>query len=428
MEKETMLFHGVPAVLINDQWVLLSADFSEIVAIPRELIQDEKIYLELKKDKFFDYALMPINTFQLTLITTSDCNLRCRYCFSNSGEDENVVLMSDELAFAAIEHALKMSEGKRLSIAFFGGEPSLTAELIRKAVEYARKRERELPKVNGVEFSITTNGVMNENFLDFLISNDFQITLSADGPAEIQNHQRPLKNGYPSAMLVEKTIKHLVAKEKKFKVRVTVTDFSVSRMPAVVEWLHELGGDAIHFEPVTISGRATKGEELSKPTAESFIDNLKLSILRGNDLGVGIVNSSFMNISTPPPEFCEGNSNNRVSVSYTGDLTTCVEVQEKCHPASKNFIIGYYDSELKKIIVKQEHRLRSCLGTKMVECVSCFAAKSCGGGCPVRNFHVTGTTTEVDPYRCIMIKRMLPFLIELLLETSIKAANLGKEV
>lgn len=421
MEKATMLYHGVPAVLMNDQWVVLSAGFNEIVTIPVADINDASIFEELQSDHFFEYSAVPNNTFQLTLITTSDCNLCCRYCFASSGE--SLKTMSEEVAFAAIDHALGVAVGRRLSVAFFGGEPSLTADLIRKVVGYAKQRERLLPDVKGVEFSITTNGVMNSEFLDFLIDNNFHITLSADGSAEVQDYQRPLKTGKESSALVEKTIKGLVARGKKFKVRVTVTNFSVSWMTKVVEWLHLLGGDSIHFEPVTIAGRATKGMALEKPEAVAFITNLQKAILRGNELGVGIVNSSFMNISTPPPEFCEGNSNNRISVSYTGDVTTCVEVQEKCHPASTNFIIGRYDQSAGRIILEREQRLRSCVGTKMVECLTCFAVRSCGGGCPVRNFHITGNTIEVDPYRCQMIKQMLPFLMNLLLESSIRAAN-----
>jgi uncharacterized protein len=420
MEGITKLYHGVPAVLIDGQWIILSAGFNEIATMPEEEIDNQEFFRELEKDGFFDYATMLANTFQLTLITTSDCNLRCRYCFANSGDSANI--MPENVAFASIDHALSVSAGRRLSVAFFGGEPSLTAKLIKRVVEYARRRVQQAPDVRGVEFSITTNGVMSSSFLDFLIANDFQITLSSDGPAEIQDFQRPRKTGGPSSGSVEKTIKGLVKRGKKFKVRVTVTDFSVSKMVDVVEWIYRLGGKAIHFEPVTISGRATKGHGLEKPSVGSFVNNLQRAIMRGNELGVGIVNSSFMNISTPPPEFCEGKANNRISVSYTGDVTTCVEVQEKCHPASSSFIIGRYDQKMKRIVLEREQRVRLCSGTKMTECVECFASKSCGGGCPIRNFHVTGTTTEVDPYRCEMIKQMLPFLMTLLLQSSIKGA------
>ena len=43
MEK-TKLYNGVPAVLIEGQWVVLSANFSEIVTIPEFDINNNMIY------------------------------------------------------------------------------------------------------------------------------------------------------------------------------------------------------------------------------------------------------------------------------------------------------------------------------------------------------------------------------------------------
>jgi uncharacterized protein len=423
-KKNTRLFHGVPAIFDDGQWIVLSADFKEIITIPENEIDDPKIFHDLRESGFFEYETSPVTTFQLTLITTSDCNLRCAYCFANSGEFS--ALMTEDIARAAVEHAVKASAGRKLSVAFFGGEPTLTSGLIQDVVEYATTLKKAQAENNEVEFSITTNGVMSAEFLEFLISKKFKVTLSADGPAEIQNIHRPLKNGGESSNIVEKTIRQLAPIIKEFKLRVTATSFSVSRMDEIVDWFHSLGGKLIHFEPVSISGRATKnnkGLALEKPSPEEFSDNLQKAILRGNELGVQIVNSAFMNISTPPPEFCEGNANNRISVSYTGDVTTCVEVQEKCHPASTDFIIGKYDSNTKSIVLDREERKKLCDGIKIKDCLECFAVRSCGGGCPVRNFHTTGSMGKVDPYRCENIKSMLPFLIKMFLKTSMEAAK-----
>lgn len=413
MKKTTLLYHGLSAVLRNGNWVIVSASFNELARIPETDIDKEEVFNELNERGFFKFERITPNIFQLTLITTSDCNLCCRYCFSNSGDFATV--MSKDLAITAVDHALLKSKGKRLSIAFFGGEPSLTSDLIREVVEHA-KRKKSDSGVNGVEFSITTNGVMTDDFLSFLIDNDFMITLSVDGPADIQDFQRPLKNGRKSSVRVEKTIKRLALANKRFKARVTITENSVNYMTEIVEWFHSLGGREIHFEPVTITGRAsikTKGVSLEKPSSVSFSENLKKAIRAGTRLGVGIINSSFMNIMNPPPEFCEGNSNNRISVSYTGDVTTCVEVQERCHPASDQFIIGHYDQISNKLIIEREAREKTCSGIKMGQCKQCFALRICGGGCPVRNFHVTGQINEVDPYRCELIKVMLPFVFGL---------------
>jgi len=424
MKNTTRLFHGVPAVLSNGQWIVLSDGFDEIVTIPENDIDDPKIFEELNNSNFFHSDRKLSDVFQLILITTSDCNLRCAYCFADSGS--SAIVMSETMAYAAVDYGIMASVGKRLSIAFFGGEPSMTGGLIKKIVAYAREQKLAENGNAGVEFGITTNGVMPADFLDFLVHNKFRITVSADGPSEIQNLHRPLKNGRPSSRVVEESIRRLVAHGKEFKLRVTVPESTVTRMVDVVEWLHSLGGNTIHFEPISIAGRAsqkTTGLVFNKPPVDLFVENMQKAILRGNELGVGVVNSAFMNISTPPPEFCDGNSGNRIAISYTGDVTTCVEVQEKCHPASTDFIIGKYNPETGLLALLDGQRSKSCSGKKAKDCLECFAIKICGGGCPVRNFHATGDVTKVDPYRCASIKKMMSFLMELFLKTSIEAAQ-----
>lgn len=208
--------------------------------------------------------------------------------------------------------------------------------------------------------------------------------------------------------------------QKQFLLRVTITDFSVDYMEKIVEWLHTLGGNQIQFEPISIAGRATlstKGDSLTRPSVQEFAKNLKLSILKAASLGVSVTNSSFMNLMNPPSEFCDGNIKHRFAVSYTGDVTTCVEVQDQCHPVYNEFVVGKYDYKQESIVFHKDRRSRACskcnFSTQDLTCSTCFARPICGGGCPVRNYHTTGDSGEVDPYRCELIQEMLPFVIEL---------------
>jgi len=420
MEK-AMLYNGLMAVVRNKNWVIVSRNFDKIARIPLEKLNNKETFAYLKNEGFFKTNENLLNVVEevslVTLITTSDCNLRCKYCFANSGDSNNV--MSEKLAYASIRQGIKNASGKKLSVAFFGGEPTLTQELIKNVVKYS-KNEIISSDVLGVEFSITTNGMVSEKFLKYLIDNNFLVNLSADGPSYIQDFQRPMKNGEKSSSVVEKTIRSLANSGVDFKVRATVTDFSVKYMSDTVEWLHALGAQKIHFEPISISGRATLKDgtkKFNRPSDEDFVNNLKRAIIRGTELGVGVLNSSFMNIADPPQKFCDGNTHNRFAVSYTGDITTCVEVQENKHPASTDFLAGHYDEESDQIIMSATH-LRRCSesisGIQNVSCDSCFAKKVCGGGCRVRNFHTTGNIQNIDPYRCNVIRGIIPFIIGLL--------------
>ena len=77
---------------------------------------------------------------QVTLQVTQNCNLRCEYCvyggkYLNRKHCNNK--MSFETAKAAIDFGISNSkETRRLSIGFYGGEPLLEFELIKKCITY----------------------------------------------------------------------------------------------------------------------------------------------------------------------------------------------------------------------------------------------------------------------------------------------------
>lgn len=126
----------------------------------------------------------------------------------------------------------------------------------------------------------------------------------------------------------------------------------------------------------------------------------------------------------PSVHFCDGVGGNRVSVSYTGEVTTCLEVQGGCHPTADYFIIGGYDEKEDRIVINPQKQMRICGNpiTSQNECCrNCFAIYICGGGCPIRNYHMTGDQNKVDPFRCQVIKSVLPFVVNLFDQASEEA-------
>lgn len=429
MDWNVRLFNGLPAVQSGDYWIVISPYAEEIVRIPNSQIDDPATTERLREKGFFGKPSEKgpgslSDYFQLTLITTSDCNLKCGYCFANAGESR--IVMDEKVALAAVRYAIQRAAGRNLLISFFGGEPSLTKELIKKVVTFARKSIIKTD-VGRVRFNITTNGVMSASFLEYLIRNDFFLTISMDGLPIVQDFQRPLKNGTGSSSILEKTIKTLVARDHEFIVRATITDFSVEYLVPTIEYLHDLGVSQFHCEAINLAGRAlleTKGQPMQRPTASNFAENLKSAIIRAAELGMGVLNSSYMNLMQPSVHFCDGVGGNRVSVSYTGEVTTCLEVQGGCHPTADYFIIGGYDKMSDSVTINPQKQTRVC-GTPITSqnncCTGCFAIYICGGGCPIRNYHMTGDQNKVDPFRCQVIKSVLPFVINLFDQASEKS-------
>ncbi|MDD5501426.1 MAG: SPASM domain-containing protein [Candidatus Omnitrophica bacterium] len=424
-EYKTRLFNGLPAVFCGDHWVIISPYAGELVRLSQEQIDDPETKSQLDEKGFFGKpsergpgALS--DYFQLTLITNSDCNLRCRYCFANAGE--NRIVMDEKVAFAAVRYGIERAAGRDLLISFFGGEPSLTPSLIKKVVAYARQSIIGTD-VKRVRFNITTNGVMSLSFLNFLINNDFFLTISMDGVPVVQDYQRPLRKSIggstASSPILERTIRALVSRNHGFMIRATITDYSVKYLVPTIEYLHGLGVTQFHCEVINLAGRAimeTKGQPMKRPSPEAFVKNLKATIIRAGELGMGVLNSSYMNLMQPSVHFCDGVGGNRVSVSYTGEVTTCLEVQGGCHPTADYFIVGRYNEGEDKISINPLKQLRICgnaITSQNCCCHECFAIYTCGGGCPIRNYHMTGDQNTVDPFRCKVIKSILPFVFDL---------------
>ena len=128
---------------------------------------------------------------QLVLQVTQNCNLRCDYCvysgkYITRGHTNK--RMNYETAKKAIDFLKEHSvEKERVIIGFYGGEPLLEFELIKKCVKYARK---EL-KGKQINFALTTNAtLLNDEIINYFIEHSFIVTVSIDGPKEMHDDLR----------------------------------------------------------------------------------------------------------------------------------------------------------------------------------------------------------------------------------------------
>jgi uncharacterized protein len=164
------------------------------------------------------------NVSSLLLEITDDCNLRCRYCvYSGKFHDRRnhgKKKMSWSTAKSAIEYFFNwMMEHKNLrtapyfiSIGFYGGEALLNFDLFHKAVDYSRYmyKKQIVPvgfKDTKIGFGLTTNGVLlDDEKIDYFVQNDFNLTISIDGPKEIHDRNKG-KGNFGKLIAIIKTLK-----------------------------------------------------------------------------------------------------------------------------------------------------------------------------------------------------------------------------
>jgi uncharacterized protein len=137
------------------------------------------------KDIVKKYEAQPNSVKSLCLNIAHDCNLMCKYCFADGeGYDDQEKLMPLEVAKKSVDFLIAHSGSrKNLDVDFFGGEPLLNMNVVKKTVEYARSLEKQHNK--HFRFTITTNStLLNEEIMDYLENNMINIVLSIDGRKE----------------------------------------------------------------------------------------------------------------------------------------------------------------------------------------------------------------------------------------------------
>ena len=335
---------------------------------------------------------------RVSLILTKDCPLQCIYCYAFAGEMRTTLPKS--IALRAIRE-VAIEKPEKLHVTFFGGEPTMYMDTIRACVELSRQL------APNCFFHVSTGGIVPEGALDYFITQGFTINLSMDGPHEIQNRLRPFPNGQPSADIVERVIRQLVAGGAIFKVRCTVMELNVRRLAECVEYWAQLGVRYIHFEPINIVGRASRSE-MVLPDADVYVENFFAALDMADKYGVGLINSAYMNLLNPSPCYCTTVAGDKLMIAPDGAVTMCYEVQECGHPLS-DFVIGRYDPESNEFVIdrEKESRLHSITVESYEECKNCFAKYVCAGGCPNRNVLATSSLTKINPWICTVKKALI---------------------
>lgn len=139
-----------------------------------------------------------INLRQLIFEVTDSCNLRCKYCgyadlYEGYDKRENKKLPFDK-AKLIIDYLFHnywtrkkgINYRRAINIGFYGGEPLLNVPFIKKVINYLEG----LPNV-GITFkySMTTNAMLLNEHMDYLIDKNFFILISLDGDERGQSYR-----------------------------------------------------------------------------------------------------------------------------------------------------------------------------------------------------------------------------------------------
>jgi uncharacterized protein len=374
--------------------------------------------------KFLPMVPFPLSTMVLNV--TNQCNLACTYCYEY-GEDKIVdtengkqsKFMSEATARQSVEFLLKES-GQIAHMTFFGGETLLNFPVLKSTVAYARKRAAEVGKA--VDFSLTTNAtLLQPEIIDFLADNEIGVTISMDGPRELQNKFRVFHNGAGSYDLVAPKIKALLQRHKSRPIgaRVTLTSETIDVTRIYRHLTEEFGFWEVGFAPVTTS--PNQQYAISDRGFDRMLDQFRALAYEFQENVAVNKHHGFSNIKDTLEEIHKGVSKaypcgaglGLMGVSTDGDVAVCHRFA-----GSDRHKLGTVKDGIDRTAQREfleHHHIND-----KTDCHTCWARPICAGGC-YHEAHVRyGTTRHPNLHYCEWIRGWTETCLQVYGELSVR--------
>ena len=346
----------------------------------------------------------------LVLNITNQCNLACTYCYE-FGADKIATpqgkpkYMTLDTAKASVDFLLKEAAGRKgVHITFFGGETLMNFRLLQEVVGYATaKGDAQGCKVG---FSLTTNAtLLTDEIIAFLSENAIGVTVSMDGPPDLQNKRRVYKSGKGSYEVIEPRLRKLIAghKTRAITARVTLTD-GVTDVIRIFRHLKEdLGFHEVGFAPVTDAGK--RDYSLDEDGMVSVLDQFHELADEWLEYALRGKMHGFSNVSETISELIQGTNKSHpcgagiglLGVSPSGDLSPCHRFTDADTHSLGTIATGIDHSKRDDFLSKGH------VGAKY-ECQTCWARPLCAGGCHHEAFVRYGDTGHANLHYCDWIR------------------------
>ncbi len=187
-----------------------------------------------------------LEPFLLEVFLTNRCNMNCSYCASRYMISQK---HGKSLTFEQLRHAIdiyasckknnNLPETRRISLT--GGEPLLEFELLKRTINYIRK------KYKGFEIKVVTNAtLLDREKVDFLVDNDVLIVISLDGCREIHDLHRVFNDNSSASVfdVVLNNLEKIPFRKRKltnFCVSTVLTSQTIKFLPDTIRFLEKLG-------------------------------------------------------------------------------------------------------------------------------------------------------------------------------------------
>ena len=345
----------------------------------------------------------------VTIQLTSECNLRCDYCYECHKENKFMSQETIDKVCDFLLNDINKDDGflgrKNLTglvIDFIGGEPLLCIDEMEYIIDklyfgIAKIRPELLPYLI---FSISTNGllVLTDKAKRFFkkYQNILNISVSIDGIKELHDAHRVDSNGNGSFDKAYEAFTYLKKTYGNVNNKMTFVPESIKYLKDSVIFLIKEGAPSIHcnfaYEPVyTYSDAANIYESLTS-LSDFLIDtksDVYVSILDDHILGQKNINEG---------NYC-GGTGSMLAIDVEGNFYPCIRYCPVSigEDKAKNILLGNFNEGL--YATKKTLKVRDYLDSitynsqSSEECINCPISGGCGW-CSGYNYQVTGDVNK----------------------------------
>lgn len=343
----------------------------------------------------FEYLEEYRHPYSACLNLTDSCSMRCIYCFVQQQPN----FMTFQVAKDGVDWlAANLNWWREYthdpqfkgSITYFGGEPTLMwDEIIVPLTAYIKETYPDY-----FDLTITTNGtLLNEERIKFLYDNQIYPLLSIDGVKEVQDYNRPMRDGSSGFDKLIKIIPYLLSYFPSITFRSTVIPDTVDKLFESYCFAEDIGFSNIFFCP---NERITWTQE----EKEKLKNQLHLIMARRfanysnnkNNINSTQINNSFIDVlTTDLIRYNNAEVNNKfshhvmrcglgtslISIAYNGNLYSC---QEQDSRSADIFHIGNIYSGINKekhYKLLQEYNKPQQMKNDLNNCDNCVLQHSC---------------------------------------------------
>lgn len=325
----------------------------------------------------------------LVINLTDKCNLRCDYCYfgDNDRKDDMTPATLDKTFDFFIDFAGKMKDDA-LVMTFFGGEPLVRYEEMKRAVKYCEDSGAKLK----FKYAINTNGTLiTGEILDYFAEKQFTIFLSIDGRAPLHNKHR----GAGAFEKFEPYLKRLA--EMNAVAEKVITADGAGEVYDSVAYFRDLGFKGVMMQPDFAPNWTRKEFDVLISEYERVADLYKKAKLAKENFTVNVIEERIKTaIAGGSIKKTSCNAGERIyAVSPRGELFPCTHFVSK---TDKRYVLGnIFDGFDTKAVLK----FRLFHEKDKPECEDCTIKDQCiGNSCACTSYTTMGDIYKISPMVC----------------------------